>query len=199
MADQKTTELTALTALSGDETLYIVEDDDGTPVSRRITIEHLAAGLAARSELTGAFAPLTIQNWTAFTPTFGQYGGTTATLGNGTLSGSYNRIGDLIHYRLGFVWGSTTVHDGFFLFGLPVAMVAGTPHNFPVEGWAYLEDLSTAAFMGFPRFQIGSGAIDILPAGAAGAAGNPFGPADGRWTWGNGDFVNISGSYRCAP
>lgn len=57
MADTKTSALTALTAFTGDETFYVVEDDDGTPVSRRMTIEDLAAGLAARSELSGTYAP----------------------------------------------------------------------------------------------------------------------------------------------
>lgn len=46
MADSKVTALTALTALTGDETFYVVEDDDGTPVSRQITVEDLAIGLA---------------------------------------------------------------------------------------------------------------------------------------------------------
>jgi hypothetical protein len=55
MADSKVTALTALTALTGDETLYIVEDDDGTPVSRRITIEDFLTAIAARAELTAAF------------------------------------------------------------------------------------------------------------------------------------------------
>lgn len=58
MADSKTTALTALTTFSGDELFYVVEDDDGTPVSRKITIEDLAAGLAARTELSGTYAPL---------------------------------------------------------------------------------------------------------------------------------------------
>lgn len=57
MADSKVSALTELTSFSGDETFYVVEDDDGTPASRRVTVENLAAGLAARSELTGAFAP----------------------------------------------------------------------------------------------------------------------------------------------
>lgn len=54
MADQKTTALTELTTFSGDETFYVVEDDDGTPVSRRVTIENLAAGLASYLGLTQA-------------------------------------------------------------------------------------------------------------------------------------------------
>lgn len=57
-AESKVTALTELTAFTGDETFYVVEDDDGTPASRRITVENLAAALAARSEFVAAFAPL---------------------------------------------------------------------------------------------------------------------------------------------
>lgn len=58
MADTKLSALTALTALTGDELFYVVEDDDGTPVSRGITVENLATGLAGRTELTSVFAAL---------------------------------------------------------------------------------------------------------------------------------------------
>lgn len=60
MADQKVTDLTALTSFSGDETFYVVEDDDGTPVSRKMTIEDLAAGLVARAEFVAAFASVKV-------------------------------------------------------------------------------------------------------------------------------------------
>lgn len=52
MADSKVSALTELTSFSGDETFYVVEDDDGTPVSRKVTVEDLAIGLAAQSGFT---------------------------------------------------------------------------------------------------------------------------------------------------
>lgn len=62
MADAKLTALTAITSFSGDELFYVVDDDDGTPVSRKITVEDLATALAGRSELqtvlNGLYAPL---------------------------------------------------------------------------------------------------------------------------------------------
>lgn len=45
--DAKVSALTELTAFSGDETFYVVEDDDGTPASRRVTVENLGTGLVA--------------------------------------------------------------------------------------------------------------------------------------------------------
>lgn len=45
MADQKVTDLTALTSASGDETIYVVEDPAGTPVNRKLTVENLMASM----------------------------------------------------------------------------------------------------------------------------------------------------------
>jgi hypothetical protein len=59
MVDQKTTELTAITTFSGDETFYVVEDDDGTPVSRKVTVENLGAGLFGFMGIASASTTLT--------------------------------------------------------------------------------------------------------------------------------------------
>lgn len=39
------TDLTELTTFSGDEVFYVVDDDDGTPVPRRVTIENMRLGI----------------------------------------------------------------------------------------------------------------------------------------------------------
>lgn len=41
MADQKVTDMTELTAPTIDDALYVVDDADGTPLSRRITLASL--------------------------------------------------------------------------------------------------------------------------------------------------------------
>lgn len=53
--------------------------------------------------------------WTSYTPTF------SGTIGNGTLSGRYVRIGRTIHFEATVTWGSTTSHPASVQFmGLPV-------------------------------------------------------------------------------
>lgn len=54
----KTTDLTELTTFTGDETFYVVEDDDGTPVSRKVTLENLKAEIGG-GVLASAHAELT--------------------------------------------------------------------------------------------------------------------------------------------
>lgn len=61
--------------------------------------------------------------WTPYTPTWVSLG-TQPTLGNGTLTGAYVRIGMTIHYRVKLVFGSTTsAGTAVWIFGWPV-----TPH-----------------------------------------------------------------------
>lgn len=42
MADSKLADLTAVTALAGDELLYVVDDPGGTPLDRKVTVSNLA-------------------------------------------------------------------------------------------------------------------------------------------------------------
>lgn len=52
MADKKITELTALTTLSNDDLLVVVDDPSGTPVTKKITASNLKAGLAPTASPT---------------------------------------------------------------------------------------------------------------------------------------------------
>lgn len=48
MADQKLTELGAITAVSGDELIYIVDDPSTTPVSNKVALKDLINYLSAQ-------------------------------------------------------------------------------------------------------------------------------------------------------
>lgn len=67
MADSKLTALTELTALDGDEQFYVVDDDDGTPTSKRITVENLRAAVPEDSGWivvgSGGSAPAFENSW----------------------------------------------------------------------------------------------------------------------------------------
>ena len=45
MADKKVTELTAITSVSGDDLLLVVNDPSGTPESRKVTVSNLFASV----------------------------------------------------------------------------------------------------------------------------------------------------------
>jgi hypothetical protein len=78
--------------------------------------------------------------WTAYTPTL-----TNATLGNGTLTGSYIQLGKLVIGRVTFTFGSTSSLTGSGLdVSLPVTAVATTAG----AGQTFIADTGTANYFG---------------------------------------------------
>jgi hypothetical protein len=55
MADRKITELAALTAPNQKDLLYVVDDPDGTPVSKKISLYDLFGSVPANTSITGTF------------------------------------------------------------------------------------------------------------------------------------------------
>lgn len=53
MADRKITELAALTAPDQKDLLYVVDDPDGTPVSKRISLYNLFGSVPANTSFSG--------------------------------------------------------------------------------------------------------------------------------------------------
>jgi hypothetical protein len=49
MADKKVSELTAITSISGDDLLLVVNDPSGTPASRKITVDNVFKSIDAKS------------------------------------------------------------------------------------------------------------------------------------------------------
>jgi len=53
MADKKVTELTAITSISGDDLLLVVNDPLGTPDSRKVTVANFFGGVASATTHNG--------------------------------------------------------------------------------------------------------------------------------------------------
>lgn len=53
MADQKVTQLTALTTTAGTDLLYIVDDATGTPVSKKISVNNLFGTVPSNTSFSG--------------------------------------------------------------------------------------------------------------------------------------------------
>lgn len=68
--------------------------------------------------------------WTTYSPTWTATGGT-PTVGDGTLDGRYILVGNLMHFRLVLVWGSTSAAAGTTLwtFTLPGGTSFAGPEN----------------------------------------------------------------------
>lgn len=57
--------------------------------------------------------------WQAWTPTW-----TNVTLGNATVTARYTQIGKTVHFRISFVFGSSTSFTSTVIFSLPVTSIA---------------------------------------------------------------------------
>jgi hypothetical protein len=124
-------------------------------------------------------------DYTAWTPTFGNF-----TLGNGTLTARYIKIGKFVHAYFNVTMGSTSVMGSNPNFTVPFTAQLG-PYNMPA--FASLEDTgvsiasANAVFVSTTTMEIGT----IITSSATASLGiitatNPF-------TWGTGDrfWANI--------
>jgi hypothetical protein len=68
MADSKITELTALTSMSDDDLMVVVDSPGGTPVTKSITYAYLASSLASH---TDTYTNKTLTSPTLTTPALG--------------------------------------------------------------------------------------------------------------------------------
>lgn len=64
----------------------------------------------AGERLTAGRLNALVSEWTPYTPIWSAEAGTT-TLGDGLLEGKFQRVGNTVHFRIFFKWGSTTTQS----------------------------------------------------------------------------------------
>lgn len=128
--------------------------------------------------------------WTSFTPTF-----TNITVGNGTLSGSYLKIGKMIMVRVNLTWGSTTSMSGAFSqFTLPFT----ADPDYEISGSTTCWDFGTAIYAG-SVWMSGSTSVDLMVNNTAGTY-QVISSMTGTvpFTWTTGDIFRIQMIYKAA-
>lgn len=143
-----------------------------------------------RDNLNAAF-PLGVDAWTSWTPTL-----VNLTLGNGTVSAKYHRIGRRICWRFKFTLGSTSAVGTLPSFTLPVPAHADYLTTDSFLGGATLIDTGVAGYGGLVVCSSG-GAPIFLRVGGSGAA-NVAVTATAPFTWGTGDVLSANGTYESA-
>ena len=130
--------------------------------------------------------------WTTWTPTF-----TNLTLGNGTLSARYQKIGKTVNFQMNITFGSTTSISGLVIFSLPInatGVQGGLSSNIMGKGF----DSSTTlnwALKG--RVYIDLGYIYALNSAGTYLEEVPLN-ATAPITWATNDELGLSGSYEVA-
>ena len=128
---------------------------------------------------------------TSYTPTW-VADVTSPSIGNGSLTGSYLRIGDLVYFSIRMVAGSTTTFgSGDWSFGLPIAM---SSQYKGIVGVSYILDSGTTWYGGyFPEGAVSGtlGTVRLRANSGVGASVTSTVPM----TWAVNDAVTISGVY----
>lgn len=128
--------------------------------------------------------------WTAYAPAW-TASVTNPTLGNGSLTGQYRKVGKTVQYRISLQLGTTSVRgSGAYAFSLPVAArFTSTPC-----GTAYMRDSSAAAnVFRFPIIAV-AGTINLYDFANPAVAVTDSVP----WLWANADQIVIVGTYEAA-
>jgi len=139
-----------------------------------------------------------VSAWATATPAW-TTSGTQPAIGNGSRVTRYKQLGRIVHFRIGFKFGSTTTFGtGQWNFGLPV-----TPKDpgSPFDSWEHCGmwkglDASVPTHY-FGQALRNTGSDLILWNSATGAAVVTLN-ATAPITWANTDYINIWGSYEAA-
>jgi hypothetical protein len=128
--------------------------------------------------------------WTSYTPTLGGF-----TLGNGTLTGAYLKVGRMVMVRVKFIFGSTSGTANFMTISLPsVAAAANQSEIF--GGNVLLVDSGGSRYMGAVINGTSSSNVEILAVNTAGTyATVPAIQATVPFTWSTNDEVFLRLTY----
>lgn len=129
--------------------------------------------------------------WTSWTPTL-----TNATLGNGTLTAAFQRIGRTIHYRLAFVLGSTSAVASGPTFTLPVTSI--TYETFAPIGVLSAQDAGVNDWLGVVAWlTTTTGRFRVVD--TSGSASRVMDVTSTvPLTWATGDKLVAAGTYEAA-
>jgi hypothetical protein len=127
---------------------------------------------------------------TSYTTTWGVASGTAPSLGNGTLTAVYSRIGNFVYFAINLVAGSTTTFgSGIYTFTLPFAMSDSTNG---INGYGAALDAGVAWYRGYTPNTMENGFTDkfvmINDSGTPIQNSVPF-------TFGTNDSIKAVGSY----
>lgn len=151
-------------------------------------VNGLQAALDAKQPIPGAWTTYT-PTWTAFT--------TNPSIGNGSITGEYLKIGSLVFYRIAMSFGTTTTFgSGAYWVSLPVETKAG----FTVLGSVRIYDASAGTlFTGMVDNGDGTTKATLRVFGSAGTYVNIANLTETiPVAWGSGDDLRITGYYEAA-
>ena len=129
--------------------------------------------------------------WTSYTPTLSNL-----TLGNGTLSAAYVKLGKLVVVRFRMVFGSTSSMGSFPGVTLPFTAAANL-NDFFIGGTAF-EDAGTTTWLGRSRLSSTSGFDFVFDTVSGTKVSYSFLSSTAPMTWATNDVIRSTFMYEAA-
>lgn len=208
MADKKITDLTGLTTADSGDTLAIVDVSAGT--TKKVTVAGIAdaswASVADGSVATADIADAAITNaklsttagevggaWTTWSPTWANL-----TVGSGSVSARYTKVGKTVTFELMFTYGSGSSVGSAPSFTLPVTAASYYDSN-TVVGVGALRDSSPSTLV-TAVVRIDSTTVASVFANNASSTYGTVSVLSSTvpFTWATGDVYYASGRYEAA-
>lgn len=143
--------------------------------------------------------------WSTYTPGWGADGGAAPTLGNGSLTGRYLKVGRTVDFVLQLTWGSTSAAGGGgsgenWWFGLPSTPAAGFTQR-TVQADAF-DNSASLHYAGTAIYSTLNGGcvktfVDQLGTGLV-ATNAPIWDSTAPFVWAASDILYASGRYEAA-
>ncbi|MGW7085009.1 hypothetical protein ACWGH2_16175 [Streptomyces sp. NPDC054871] len=138
--------------------------------------------------------------WSSFTPTWLAEGGAAPTLGNGSLTGRFMKVGRTVDWVFQLTWGSTTAAGGGgggenWMFGLPA--IPATGFTYRIASFDAFDNSAGMHYSGRGIYNTGSGGVvktlvsDRADANGIWDSALPF-------VFAAGDILYASGRYEAA-
>lgn len=157
-----------------------------------ILVEDITGSLWPVGTSVGA-ATIASEAWTSYVPAL-----TNLTLGNGTVTGAYIKLGRTVSYRFEFTLGGTSAVGTDPRFSLPILPITGffDTTDFPVGIVTFLD----AGIVGYSGMVIGSGTPGVVRCVRIGGSGsgNVTVTSTNPFTFATGDKIQATGTYEAA-
>ena len=131
------------------------------------------------------------KTFTSYTPTFTGFSGTPPSLGNGTISGNYLRIGNLVYFSASVVMGTTTTYGSGTGYAISLPFTTTQAVRF---GQAVILDSGTAWYRNYQVESLTQGSGSFVSITNSNTYVGPTSPI----TFGTNDAIYIAAIYEVA-
>lgn len=196
-ATTETAEIVRVTSKGTGDNWTITRTQEGTSARSIIVGDKLYFGFTKKTrDDIQADLDLLAAAWSSWTPAWTSLSNPQPAIGNGTITGRYWKYGKTVHFNIKVTFGSTsTFGTSNWYFSLPFTAQSYYSFGDPI-GHGFCDDVAIAGYEGV-MIITNTTKVEIRLQGAATNSTSTV-LSTFPFTFGNGDIVNLSGTYEAA-